>query len=120
MFSMQEQWRVEYQICNAVIIMFTVSCRGLVLTFLCNLATKFKTKVKKTPFKLKLKFKAQFFNITAGVVLLTSQQASKNPLARSYLRVRSEVGRVEFSSGSVGTIFKAWQIHQLFALIYKE
>ena len=30
MFSMQEQWRVEYQICNAVIIMFTVSCRGLV------------------------------------------------------------------------------------------
>ena len=88
------------------------------LTFWCNLATILKTKVKKTLFKLKLK--AQFFNITAGVVLLTSQQASKNPLARSYLRVRSEVGRVEFSSGSVGTIFKAWQIHQLFALIYKE
>ena len=39
-------------------------------------------KGKKTLFKLKLK--AQFFNITAGVVLLTSQQASKNPLAHIY------------------------------------
>ena len=114
---MQEQWRVEYQICNYYVYCFLPRFG---LTFLCNLATILKTTVKKVPFKLKLKFKAQFFNITAGVVLLTSQQASKNPLARSYLRVRSEVGRVEFSSGSVGTIFKAWQIHQLFALIYKE
>ena len=39
-------------------------------------------------------------NIVYALCSLCGEQVSKNPLARSYLQVRSEVGRVDFSSCS--------------------